>query len=67
ARTCRAWLGQIDHRRADFLALCARIYSQDQALRWMVQWRVFVMACEELFAFRNGTEWFVSHYLFKKS
>jgi cyclopropane-fatty-acyl-phospholipid synthase len=66
AKTCRAWLDQIDGHRGEFLALCARIYGRDEARRWMVRWRVFLMSCEELFAYRGGTEWFVAHYLFKK-
>ncbi|HSN17113.1 MAG TPA: cyclopropane-fatty-acyl-phospholipid synthase family protein [Gammaproteobacteria bacterium] len=67
ARTCRAWLDNVDSRREEFLALCGTIYGSEQARRWQVRWRVFLMACEELFAFRGGSEWFVSHLLFRKA
>lgn len=41
-------------------------YGKGQGLRWMVRWRLFYLACSELFAYNGGTEWFVSHYLFTK-
>ena len=42
-------------------------YGTDQADRWRMRWRIFFMACEELFAFNDGREWYVSHYLLKRN
>ena len=66
ARTCRAWLENLDSNRADALELLSDTYGHRDAALWLQRWRMFYMACEELFAFRGGNEWWVSHYLFEK-
>ena len=43
-----------------------RTYGNAQGLKWMVYWRLFYLACSELFSYNSGEEWYVSHYLFKK-
>jgi cyclopropane-fatty-acyl-phospholipid synthase len=32
---------------------------------WFQRWRLFLLAVAELFAFRNGTEWYVRHLRFR--
>ena len=66
ARTARDWLANMDAHRAEIMPLFAETYGAGQARKWWAYWRVFYLSCEELWAFRNGEEWHVSHYLFQK-
>jgi cyclopropane-fatty-acyl-phospholipid synthase len=63
-RTSNAWLENMDARRADIMAIFEQTYGKDDAARWFQRWRIFFMACAELFGLDGGREWFVSHYLF---
>lgn len=65
-QTSRAWLANMDRHKGALMPLFVDTYGADQATRWWVYWRVFFMACEELWHYRDGEEWFVSHYRFRK-
>jgi cyclopropane-fatty-acyl-phospholipid synthase len=73
-RTARAWLENLDANRDEILQLFAATYGstlaekekQSEALRWVVRWRIFFMACEELWGYHDGSEWGVTHYLFTR-
>ena len=66
ARTCNAWLKRLDDRAAVLqTALDGSIDRQELRIQ-LQRWRIFFMACAELFAFNGGNEWWVSHYLFQK-
>ena len=67
ARTSEAWLANMDAARPALDRVLADTYGPSQVTRWRMRWRVFFMACAELFAYRHGTEWFVAHYLFAPS
>ncbi len=66
ARTLEAWLARCDARRADLLPLFGAAREPKDAARRFQRWRMFFMACSELFAYAGGDEWFVSHYLFRR-
>ncbi|MEZ6047385.1 MAG: cyclopropane-fatty-acyl-phospholipid synthase family protein [Planctomycetaceae bacterium] len=66
ARTCEAWLKRQDQERDKIMQLFSSTYGEQDAEMWFVRWRLFFIACAELFAYNEGNEWWVSHYLFEK-
>ena len=64
--TSEAWLNNMDANRQRILPILAATYGADQARKWWVYWRVFFMACAELWGYEHGRQWIVSHYLFEK-
>ena len=64
-KTADAWLANLDRNRAQVLPILEATYGQENAGLWLQRWRIFFMACPELWGFRDGQEWFVSHYLFQ--
>jgi cyclopropane-fatty-acyl-phospholipid synthase len=65
-RTAEHWLQNMDRHRAEILPLFRQTYGAGQEIRWWAYWRVFYLACAELWGYRHGEEWIVSHYRFRK-
>jgi cyclopropane-fatty-acyl-phospholipid synthase len=63
--TLRAWLDKMDRSREALEPVFREVYGES-AREWWNNWRAFFMICEELFSFRKGSIWVVSHYLFSK-
>jgi len=66
-RTSNAWLDKMDQNKIKILSLFERSNSSSVAKRKFHFWRLFYIACAEIFGYDNGNEWVVSHHLFKKS
>ena len=64
-KTAEAWLANTDVHEAEIRALFAQTYGAVDETKWWVYWRVFYMACAELWGYNHGEEWLVSHYLFR--
>ncbi len=65
-KTCDAWLANMDRNRSKIMPVLEATHGTRGAKRWFNRWRMFHMACSELFGFEGGGEWFVSQYRFTK-
>jgi cyclopropane-fatty-acyl-phospholipid synthase len=65
-RTANAWLQNMDARRDSVMPVMAATYGEQRAEQWFQRWRIFFMACAELFGLEEGREWYVGHYLFER-
>jgi cyclopropane-fatty-acyl-phospholipid synthase len=59
ARTAEAWHANLTEHRDELLAIL-----RDR--RRFHRWRVFFLACAELFGYARGTEWGIAHYRFER-
>lgn len=64
ARTLEAWLVEMDRAEDEILAVFGDTYGPAHARAWWHRWRLFNLACAELFAHDGGAEWHVSHHRF---
>ncbi len=65
SKTCKAWLKNHYKNKKKILDIFDKHYDEPKI--WFNRWRIFFLSCEAFFALNNGKEYFVAHYLFKKS
>jgi len=64
-RTANHWLDNQDAARAQLMPILQATYGEAAARIWWQRWRMFWMACAELFGYDQGQQWLVAHYLFR--
>ena len=66
-KTAEAWLANLDEYRDAVLELFNGVYGEVNAPVWVQRWRMFFMACAELFGYDRGNQWMVAHYRFSRA
>jgi cyclopropane-fatty-acyl-phospholipid synthase len=64
-KTSNAWLENMDNNKKKLTPIFKEIYGKDAKIWWQ-RWRLFFMACAELFGYEDGNQWLVGHYRFVK-
>ena len=68
-RTANAWIDNLNANRDQVLAVLAADGGGGRSGRrhakvWFRRWTAFFMGCAQLWGYRNGDDFGVSHYLF---
>ena len=66
-KTANHWLANQDANEHEVLQVLSAAYGEIEGRRWHQRWRMFWMACAELFGYDGGNEWLVAHYRFGKA
>ena len=65
-KTALGWLRNMDAHQEQIMDVFVDTYGPKEARLWVNRWRIFFLSCAEMFGYRNGEEWGVSHYLLSK-
>lgn len=66
AKTLKSWLKHIDKNQQEAAHILEQTYGKEEGRLQFGRWRIFFMACDELFRMNEGEEWYISHYLLRK-
>ncbi|KAJ9142627.1 Methyltransferase [Pleurostoma richardsiae] len=66
SKTCEDWLSKMRAHKKEIWPHLQETYGAENARKWYNRWKIFFMACSELFAYDGGDTWGVAHYLFEK-
>jgi len=64
-KTANAWLANMDLHHVGLAPIFKTTYGADAGIWWQ-RWRLFFMACAELFGYEQGRQWIIGHYRFSK-
>eukprot|EP00536_Pseudo-nitzschia_multiseries_P010765 jgi/Psemu1/67574/estExt_Genemark1.C_3380043 len=67
-KTSNGWLDYLDKswKSGELKPVLAEAYGAGKEYEWYVNWRLFFLACAELWGYDKGEEWIVSLYLFER-
>jgi cyclopropane-fatty-acyl-phospholipid synthase len=65
-KTAEAWVRNMERNRQAVRRVLRETYGAAEERKWWAYWRVFFLACAELWAWRDGEEWLITHLLFEK-
>jgi cyclopropane-fatty-acyl-phospholipid synthase len=63
-KTANAWVDNMKANRDSIILILEKVYGTKNVTKWWVYWKVFFLACAELWGYQNGQQWTVNHYLF---
>lgn len=66
-RTLNAWLDRLDEHVEEVTAVLAATHGAGQADAWRHRWRLFLLASAELWGYRGGDDFGVTHHLFARA
>ena len=64
-RTSEDWLRNLEGKKREILPLLRSTYGRREGELWFQRWRLFFLACAELFGYAEGSEWLVAHVLLR--
>ena len=63
-KTSNAWLALMDKhwKSGELRPVLEQAYGEGKGREWYINWRLFYLACAELFGMNNGEEWMVRRH-----